>query len=68
MIDIPDFDLEITLTWVNIVFDALNQAISSWLIHFGYIVYLMIWVTFEAFQLPYTMIILMKYPKLKNSR
>ncbi len=52
VIDIPNFDLDITSTWISVVFDALNQAISSWLIHFGYIVYLMNWMTFEPLQLP----------------
>ncbi len=52
VIDIPNFDTDITSTWINVIFDALDQAISFRLIHFGYIVYLMNWMTFEPLQLP----------------
>jgi hypothetical protein len=68
VIDIPNFDLDITSTWINVIFDALNQAISFRLIHFGYIVYLMIWVTFEPFQLPIHYDNINKIPQIKISK
>jgi len=67
VINMPNFDLDFTSTWINVIFDALNQATSFPLIHFGYIVYLMIWVTFEPFQLPIHYDNTNKIPQIKIS-
>jgi hypothetical protein len=68
VINILNFDLVITSTWINVIFDAFNQAISFPLIHFGYIVYLMIWVTFEPFQLQIHYDNTNKIPQIKISK